>query len=182
MFIKVAVSSFNIVLIQIYMQPELYMISLTGFTASLLSGIKAPPYRNHSTDFRSKSTGFPVMKHSTYVELSLTCSPRIQYNKKILSSYFSARIWQLIKWWVIFNPFVPNGLFLYPLKTSENRKIFWCFPGVEKGFVGNKWVNTYFKVAWKRCRLKFSYSTDALRQSGNEMLNYNSFCFSVYLF
>ena len=65
MLIKLAVSSFNIVLNQIYMQPELYMISLTGFTASLLSGIKAPPYRNQSTDFRSRSTGFPVMKHST---------------------------------------------------------------------------------------------------------------------
>ena len=38
------------------MQPELYMISLTGFTASLLPGIKAPSYKNQSTDFRSKST------------------------------------------------------------------------------------------------------------------------------
>ena len=26
-----------------------------------------------------------------------------------------------------FNPFVPNALFLYPLKTSENRKVFLCF-------------------------------------------------------
>ena len=33
----------------------------------------------------------------------------------------------------IFNPFVPNAPFLYPLKTSENRKVFWCFHGVEKG-------------------------------------------------
>ena len=24
----------------------------------------------------------------------------------------------------IFNPFIPNAPFLYPLKTSENRKIF----------------------------------------------------------
>ena len=24
------------------------------------------------------------------------------------------------------NPFVPNASFLYPLKTSENRKFFWC--------------------------------------------------------
>ena len=29
------------------------------------------------------------------------------------------------------NPFVPNAPFLYPLKTSENRK-------VEKGCIGNK--------------------------------------------
>ena len=26
-----------------------------------------------------------------------------------------------------FNPFVPSALFLYPLKTSENRKVFLCF-------------------------------------------------------
>ena len=27
------------------------------------------------------------------------------------------------------NPFVPNAPFLYPLKTSENRKVFLCFHG-----------------------------------------------------
>ena len=30
--------------------------------------------------------------------------------------------------------------FSSPLKTSENRKVFWCFQGVEKGSIGNKWV------------------------------------------
>ena len=29
----------------------------------------------------------------------------------------------------LFNPFIPNALFLYPLKTSENGKVFWCFQG-----------------------------------------------------
>ena len=38
------------------------------------------------------------------------------------------------------NLFVPNALFLYPLKTSENLMVF-CFQGVETGFMGNKWVN-----------------------------------------
>ena len=33
-------------------------------------------------------------------------------------------------------PFIPNALFLYPLKTSENLKIFLCFLGVEKGAFG----------------------------------------------
>ena len=28
------------------------------------------------------------------------------------------------------NPFVRNAPFLYPLKTSENCKVFWCFQGV----------------------------------------------------
>ena len=36
------------------------------------------------------------------------------------------------------NPFVPNALFLYPLKTSENR----CFQGVEKGCIGKNGLNS----------------------------------------
>ena len=38
------------------------------------------------------------------------------------------------------NEFVPNTPFLYPSKTSENRKVFWFFQGVEKECIGNKWV------------------------------------------
>ena len=37
------------------------------------------------------------------------------------------------------NPFVSNVAFLYPLKTSENPKLFWCFQGVEKR--GHLWTN-----------------------------------------
>ena len=47
------------------------------------------------------------------------------------------RIWILQ---VEFNPFVLNASFLYPLKTSENRKVFWCFEWVEKGWIGNEWI------------------------------------------
>ena len=36
-------------------------------------------------------------------------------------------------------PFASNVLLLYPLKISENCKIFWCFQRIEKGFIGNKW-------------------------------------------
>ena len=39
------------------------------------------------------------------------------------------------------NPFVPSAPFLYPLKTSESQTVFWCFQGVGKGCIGNKWVN-----------------------------------------
>ena len=31
--------------------------------------------------------------------------------------------------------------FLYTLKSSENRKVFWCFQGVEKCGIGNEWVS-----------------------------------------
>ena len=45
--------------------------------------------------------------------------------------------------WVMetINPFVPNAPFLYPLKTSANLADFGCFQGVEKGCIGNKWIN-----------------------------------------
>ena len=33
------------------------------------------------------------------------------------------------------NGFVPNGPFLYPLKTSETLTVFCCFKGVEKGWL-----------------------------------------------
>ena len=50
----------------------------------------------------------------------------------------------------VLHPFVHNAPFLYPLKTSENRKVsrsdFW---GVEKGCIGNKWVNKQMKL--NRC-------------------------------
>ena len=48
------------------------------------------------------------------------------------------------------NAFVPNAPFLYPLKTSENRPVFWYFQGVEKGCIGDEWVklvvNKIFKI------------------------------------
>ena len=36
--------------------------------------------------------------------------------------------------------FVSNACSLYTLKISENRKVFLCFQGKEKGCIGNKWV------------------------------------------
>ena len=48
-----------------------------------------------------------------------------------------------------FNPFVPNALFLYPLKTSKSRKFFWCFQGVEKGCIANEWVKKH-RFLWPK--------------------------------
>ena len=39
------------------------------------------------------------------------------------------------------NVFAHNASLLYPLKTSENRKVL-SIHGVEKGFIKNKWVNS----------------------------------------
>ena len=38
------------------------------------------------------------------------------------------------------NPFVPKAPFFYPLRTSENLTVFWCFYGIEKMCIGNEWV------------------------------------------
>ena len=54
----------------------------------------------------------------------------------------------------VFNPFFANAPFLYPLKTSENCKIFWCLQGVEKGWIGNEWANIWSEI-W-RWSLDFS--------------------------
>ena len=43
--------------------------------------------------------------------------------------------------YISFNPFFPNAPFLYPMKTSENRNVFLCFQGVDKGCIRNGWVN-----------------------------------------
>ena len=51
-----------------------------------------------------------------------------------------------------FNPFVFNAHFLYPLKTSENRKV---LQEVEKGCIGNKWVNKFLRGYWP-CSVSFS--------------------------
>ena len=49
------------------------------------------------------------------------------------------------------NPFVPNAPFLYPLKTSENSKVFRCFEGVEKRCIGNKWVKVNALLLLSNC-------------------------------
>ena len=42
--------------------------------------------------------------------------------------------------WILqyFNPFAPNAPFLYHLKTSENRTLFWRFLGVEERYIRNE--------------------------------------------
>ena len=42
---------------------------------------------------------------------------------------------------VSLNTFVSNAPFLHILKTSENRKVFWCGSGGRERVLGNKWDN-----------------------------------------
>ena len=82
------------------------------------------------------------------------------------------------------NPFVPNAPFLYPLKTSENLKVFWCFQGVEKRCIGNKWVKLLFR---HRSNLKFFFSSAMSEEKfRTKQINRNGYvesekvlCFSI---
>ena len=56
--------------------------------------------------------------------------------KRIDIITFHTTLWYL-------DPFVPNAPFLYPLKTSENLKVFCSFQGVGKGYIGNEWVKSF---------------------------------------
>ena len=59
---------------------------------------------------------------------------------------------------IAINSFVPNASFLHLLKTSENRKVFWYFQGVEEGCIENEWVKQFNDLNWswncKRTRTK----------------------------
>ena len=49
-----------------------------------------------------------------------------------------------------FKPFVHHAPFLYPLKTSEYLTKFWCFQGIEKGYIGNEWIKERRIIAWNK--------------------------------
>ena len=56
----------------------------------------------------------------------------------------------------IMTHFGPNTPLLYPLKTLENRKVFWCLQRVDKGCIGNKRVKisyTFYGVIYEACIL-----------------------------
>ena len=55
----------------------------------------------------------------------------------------------------LINSFTPNAPFLYPLKTSKNCMVFWCFQGVEKVCIGNNWVNIQFFLFFLRYRRSY---------------------------
>ena len=45
--------------------------------------------------------------------------------------------------------------FLYPLKISENRKVFWCFRGVEKGCIGENGLILHFEANERNTSLEY---------------------------
>ena len=99
---------------------------------------------------------------------------------------------------MIFNPFIPNAPFLYPLKASENLAVFWCFQGLEKGCIGNELVElqrilfqsfamayqdkTYDLmnrvVSWEECRNFWQFS----RKFRKCRLKFTSASYYIYFF
>ena len=77
---------------------------------------------------------------------------------------------------IAINPFVPSAPSLHPLKTSENRKVFWCFQGVEEGCIENEWVKQFNDLNWswncKRTRIKVPWSDHSLVYSYQRQLNW----------
>ena len=63
------------------------------------------------------------------------------------------------------SPFIPNAPFLYPLKTSENLKVFWWFQGVEKGCIGNKWVKGFFSKCDQICEKLLAWMLSGLQMN-----------------
>ena len=57
-----------------------------------------------------------------------------------------------------------------PLKKSENRKAFWCFQGVEKECIGDKWLIS-LKWVISRCTCCPSLATIALMEVGSSIFN-----------
>ena len=64
--------------------------------------------------------------------------------------------------YIIISSLHTTDLFLYPLKISENFTEFWCFQGVEKGYIGNKWVKNpdeqqLVPLKFKNCNTSFTF-------------------------
>ena len=79
---------------------------------------------------------------------------------------------------VILTHSFPMHPFSTPLITSENRWVFWCFQGVEKGCTGNEWVKTkrgrYFNQSnrskfnlYPSNRKWLQFSTNQIKDSGH---------------
>ena len=94
-------------------------------------------------------------------------------------SLFRNTIRRISLFYIIFNVFVPNPPFLYPPKTSDNLMVFWCFQGVEKGWIGNKWVDENSFTIRKHYVRRFVRFSTKLHKSNTPMWVFFTF-FKMY--
>ena len=81
---------------------------------------------------------------------------------------------------MIFNPFASSAPFPYPLKTSENFTVFWCFWGGRERVHWDKWVKQKTKISeheikinLKRKRVSFTPSVKYLGVKIDKNLNWH---------
>lgn len=96
---------------------------------------------------------FAAKVNDWYKALHLACLWGVL--AKFLKSLFSFEICKQNKNFLNFKfiyPFVRNIPSLYPLKTLEHRKVFWCFQGVKKDALKTNGLNTimlsFFSNQW----------------------------------
>ena len=111
-------------------------------------GLKENSLHNHRKCF--KSLNLLAFALTTLISLKSnftstdTWSASLMFTRVLLlwgsGSFFNC-------FFLLFNSFVPNVPFFYPLKALEKRKVFWCFQGVEKGYIGNIWIKISYLAA-----------------------------------
>ena len=105
-------------------------------------------------EYKIKNTCNPQLHHHCYASTITYWNPSlvnmyifIDISPKSLCPHSLALTFIVINFLFI-NPFAPNAPFLYSLKTLENLTVSWCFQGVEKGSIGNKWVKETQLTHW----------------------------------
>ena len=73
---------------------------------------------------------------------------------------------------MLFDPFVPNALFLFPLKTSENLTVFWCFQGAKKGCIGIERVKETFYLRWPHLSLHWLFMPVGSEIKGSKLKSF----------
>ena len=107
---------------------------------------------------------------SSYLSLwdILMCTPRFTYfpcpysYDELFNELFCETIGLKNSWRI--NPICSQCTLFYPLKTSENRKVFWCFQRTEKGCTVNKLIKPYFLVGPMPCVLTIANFQHATRR------------------
>ena len=123
-----------------------FFSSDTHFPGNVRHGIELLAFIGHYFfKFRHRVSTFPTTASNFFIFVSLssgelriwmrgTCSVRV--NRILTESCTLAWAgWSHYCRYFLINPFVSNAPFLYPLKTSENLTVFWCFQGLEKGCI-----------------------------------------------
>ena len=110
--------------------------------------IQCPYLLKRNIDMAANSSAWYLPPHFKGDNTSIPWSyPKLAFKEIWMTWRFSIRVIMVSSPFKIFDPFWANCSiyfnvrFLYPLKTSEDLKVFWCFQGLEKGCIGNTWVN-----------------------------------------